>query len=356
MFNSIFSLSFLMVFLLPFMFNWTTNLSAAFFWLTWTTFVFSFSPTRVEILGTVIVRVIFFALPSTIMFLFDMFLPAAASVFKRRGVEGLPGGRKTLNLRQREFKVAGWSLLNLATSIVLQGTLELFFHHTLGRKTMLKVSSILPFPGTWAKHLLLGLALRGLLSYLLHRFALHHERSPFISWRHGTWHHCLRVPYPLTAHYDHPLPYLIHKFIPMYLPAALFRFHALVFFVYLAIISIEELFSHCGYKLFYPIPGLGGIGARVERHIDDNGHCNYSPWGFWDLLAGTYNGNGDDDDDDDNHHHDHYNEGSGPGRLGSGAGGRGGGGGGGKGGKGGGSKSMKWGPTISTGGTLSRSS
>lgn len=100
---------------------------------------------------------------------------------------------------------------------------------------------------------------------------------------------------------------------------------------------------------------MGGIGARVERHIDDNGHCNYSPWGFWDLLAGTYNGNGD-DDDDDNHHHDHYNEGSGPGRLGSGAGGRGGGGGGGKGGKGGGSKSMKWGPTISTGGTLSRRS
>lgn len=150
-----------MVFLLPFMFNWTTNLSAAFFWLTWTTFVFSFSPTRVEILGTVIVRVIFFALPSTVMFLFDMFMPAAASVFKRRGVEGLPGGRKTLNLRRREFKVAGWSLLNLAISIVLQGTLELFFRHTLGRKTMLKVSSILPFPGTWAKHLFLGLALRG---------------------------------------------------------------------------------------------------------------------------------------------------------------------------------------------------
>ncbi|KAJ5975481.1 hypothetical protein N7481_009188 [Penicillium waksmanii] len=345
MFNTIFSLSFLMVFLLPFMFNWTTNLNAAFFWLTWTTFVFSFSPTRVEILGTIIVRVIFYALPSTLMFLFDMFLPAAAAAFKWRGVEGLPGGRKTLNLRRREFKVAGWSLFNIATSIVLQGTLELLFHHTLGRKTMLKVSSFIPFPGTWAKHLLLGLALRGLISYLLHRFVLHNERSPFLSRRHGTWHHCLRVPYPLTAHYDHPLPYLVHKFIPMYLPAALFRFHALVFFVYLAIISLEELFSHCGYR-FYPVRGLAGIGARVEKHLDD-GHCNYSPWGFWDLLAGTYKGDGG-DDDDDHHHYDHYNEGYGCGSLGSQRGGGGDGGKSGKGGKGGSSKSTKWGPTITT--------
>ncbi len=151
MFNTIFSLSVLTMFLLPFMFSLTTNFNFVFFWLTWSTFVLSFSPTRVEILGTIMVRVLFFALPSIIMFLFDEFLPAAAAVCKARGVEGLPGGRKTRNLRMREFKVAGWSLLNLALSIIAQGLMELVFHHAFGWKTMIRVSTILPFPGTIVK-------------------------------------------------------------------------------------------------------------------------------------------------------------------------------------------------------------
>jgi hypothetical protein len=161
MFNTIFSLSTLSIFILPFMFSFTTNFNFVWFWLTWSTFVFSFSPTRVEILGTTMVRVLFYALPSTLMFLFDMLLPAASTVFKARGAEGLPGGRKTRNLRLREFKVAGWSLFNIALGIILQGSIELIFHHTLGWKARIKVSSILPFPGTIAKHLIIGLSLRG---------------------------------------------------------------------------------------------------------------------------------------------------------------------------------------------------
>lgn len=161
MFNSIFSFSVLIMFLLPFMVDWTTNFNAAFFWLTWTTLVFSFHPTRIEILGTIFIRVIFYALPSTLMFLFDMFLPAAASVFKRRGVADLPGGRKILNLRPREFKVAGWSLFNLASSILLQGSFSYLFHQCLGWKTLIQVSVLLPFPGTVIKQLSIALALRG---------------------------------------------------------------------------------------------------------------------------------------------------------------------------------------------------
>jgi sterol desaturase/sphingolipid hydroxylase (fatty acid hydroxylase superfamily) len=172
---------------------------------------------------------------------------------------------------------------------------------------------------------------------VLHRFALHREKSWYLASLHESWYHCLRVPYPLTAHYDHPLPYLIHKFIPMYLPAALFRFHALVFFLYLAIISIEELFSHCGYR-FFPIGWLEGIAARVDEHLDDGGNCNYGLWGFVDLLAGTYKGDGGGDDDNDDHYSDrcaHKSKGQ-------------------RGGSSTGSKSKKWGsstPRVS-GGTL----
>lgn len=146
----------------------------------------------------------------------------------------------------------------------------------------------------------------------------------------------------------------------MYLPVALFRMHALVFFIYLTIVSIEELFSHCGYKLF-PVGGLEGIAVRVDRHLDGGGNHNYGLLGFWDLLCGTYEGDDGDYDDGDHYsdrsgHKSKGQRGGGPGGGGDGRRGRGGGG---KDGMSSSSKSSRWGPlgnTKLTGGALTKRS
>ena len=104
---------------------------------------------------------------------------------------------------------------------------------------------------------------------------------------HTSWYHALKAPYPLTAHYDHPLAYLVGKFLPTYLPALLFRFHMLTFLLYLSAISIEELFAYSGYTVMPTSYFLGGISRRTDEHLLTNGEGNFGPWGVMDWVCST---------------------------------------------------------------------
>lgn len=102
-----------------------------------------------------------------------------------------------------------------------------------------------------------------------------------------SWQHSVSPPYALVANYDHPLPYVIHVFLPTYLPAVMSRFHLLTFYLYLAIVSIEETFAYSGYNALPNGFILGGIARRQERHLMGNGMGNYGCFGMLDLLIGT---------------------------------------------------------------------
>ena len=77
-------------------------------------------------------------------------------------------------------------------------------------------------------------------------------------------------------------------FIPTFLPAALFRFHLLTYCVYLALVSMEDLFTFSGYNVL-PIGFiLGGMARRQERHLMGGGaRGNYGRLGLVDLCMGT---------------------------------------------------------------------
>lgn len=131
---------------------------------------------------------------------------------------------------------------------------------------------------------------------MIHRFVLHSDKS-FLAKYHLYWYHSLRAPYPLTAHYDHPLTYLVLNFIPTYAPAVLFRFHMLTYLLYLMMVSIEETFAYSGYTVMPTSFFLGGIARRTDMHLLTDGEGNFGSWGIMDWLCKTTVGDTDFVDD-----------------------------------------------------------
>lgn len=91
----------------------------------------------------------------------------------------------------------------------------------------------------------------------------------------------------MVAHYDHPLTYLVHIFLPTFLPAMLFRFHLLTYLLYLVVVSVEETFSYSGYNMLPSALILGGIARRQEKHLMGGGVGNYGCFGLADFIMGT---------------------------------------------------------------------
>ena len=156
MMDAILSLPVLSLFLIPTISSYSTSLNLIFFYMTWTTLVLSHPPLRVELFATVIIRLLFYILPSLLFFLFDILTPSAAVVVKAQGESGLPAGSKRGKIRLKEIKVAGWALFNLALGTALQATIELVRTSMFGLRSALKVSMKLPMPGEMVKDLALG--------------------------------------------------------------------------------------------------------------------------------------------------------------------------------------------------------
>jgi len=277
-------LSFLLI---PTFSSYSTSLNLLFFYLTWSTLILSHPPLKVEFIGTLAIRLLFYILPSIGFLLFDAALPGLAVNIKEHGEPALvlsdeQGGKKN----GRWWKMIGVSIGNVLLSVLLQTGIEYLFTQVLHTRSALKVSTTLPIPWGIFKDLFRGLLLREVLTYTLHRYALHSPDSPLAP-LHSAWYHALPTTTPLSASYDHPAAYLVHKFLPAYLPAILFRFHLLTYHLYLALISLEELFAYSGYNY---LPGgfiMGGIARRQERHLMGDGRGNFGACGLCDLAAGT---------------------------------------------------------------------
>ena len=124
------------------------------------------------------------------------------------------------------------------------------------------------------------------MTYVFHRYGLHSEQSPLTK-THANWQHTVPAPFSLVAHYDHPIAYLIHVFLPTYLPAVIFRFHLLTYLLYLAVVSLEETFAYSGYNVLPSAFVLGGIARRQEKHLRGGGNGNYGCLGLVDFAMGT---------------------------------------------------------------------
>ncbi|TVY15905.1 hypothetical protein LARI1_G004744 [Lachnellula arida] len=259
--------------------------------MTWSTMVLSFPPLKVEIVGTLAIRAMFFLLPSLLFLLFDSILPSVMVNIKTQGEAALPtrsGGARSSRKGGTPpwYFVIGLSLINILLGVALQVGIELLFTQVLHIRSALQVTTTLPMPWSIAKYVLRSLFLREILQYYIHRFILHPSSPTYISKLHNTYFHSITAPYSFTAHYDHPLSYLLFRFLPTYLPSLIFRTHLITYLVTLAIITTEETLTLSGYT---NIPGimLGGIARRQDVHSECRGRGNYAPWGLMDWVHGT---------------------------------------------------------------------
>ena len=280
-------LPFLSLILIPTTGSWSTTVNFFFFYLTWYTLILSHPPLRVELIGSLAIRVVFYLLPSAAFFAFDYLVPSAAKSAKAQGSLGLPLRDASRSRTLKYLRVLGWSLSNVVIASLLQLTLELILTRILGYRSALRVSTTLPTPFALIVDVARGYLVREVLTYFIHRKLLHGS-STYLAKLHQDWYHKqIDTPFPLSASYDHPLPYLLHSFLPTYLPAFLFRFHLLTYLLFLTLVSIEETFAHSGYSRVPTNFIFGGIGRRTDMHVLCDGKGNFGRIGILDWIMGT---------------------------------------------------------------------
>lgn len=285
-FSALLSIPALSFFVIPAFSSYTTTINFLFFYLTWAVLIRSNDPLKVELLGSLGVRTVFYLLPSLAFLFFDTAAPSFAVSIKEHGKRALPTGKAQGGWKGRWWKTALVSMLNILLATAVQAVVELLCTRVLRVQSALKISISPPFPWTVAKDVALGLLLREVLTYVLHRYVLHAPGSRLTA-LHMAWQHSILAPFSWVAHYDHPLPYLVHIFLPQYLPAVILRMHLLTYHLYLAVVSLEETFAYSGYNVLPSGFILGGIARRQERHLMGEANGNYGCIGLADFFVGT---------------------------------------------------------------------
>ncbi|KAJ1334148.1 sterol desaturase family protein [Microdochium nivale] len=276
------SLPILSYFAAPMMTSWSTSFNLLFFYMTWSTLVLSHDPIHIEIIGTTAIKIFFWLLPSLLFLTFDCLVPSLADSIKYYGRASLPRRNAASLARQVLLAVANILLCGGVEAVISFGA-STYLHRPL-----FKSSTTLPLPWQIIKHILTLYTARELLTYNIHRHILHSRRGGAVARLHNSYAHADSggAPYALMLFTDHPLPLILNRLVPVYLPALVVRPHLLTYFAFTLLTTIEETASMSGYST---VPGivLGGIARRTATHYASGGRGNYGAWGFLDWVSGT---------------------------------------------------------------------
>ncbi|KAI1172924.1 sterol desaturase family [Nemania sp. FL0916] len=277
----ILSLPIVSYFAAPMLTSWSTSLNLLFFYMTWTTLVLSHSPLKIELVGTLAVRIVFWLVPSLFFLAVDTLVPSLAESVKLYGAASTP--RRSAPSLARQVLLA---VVNVALFTALQAAMSVAATSLLHRP-LFKTSTTLPLPWQIIKHIITLYTARELLTYYIHRHILHSPRGS-IARLHAQYAHTHKgaAPYALMLYADHPVPLVLHRLLPVYLPALVVRPHLLTYFLFALLTTIEEMLSMSGYSI---VPGIimGGITRRTATHYASGGRGNYGAWGLLDWANGT---------------------------------------------------------------------
>src|SRR5205807_7821123 len=96
---------------------WSTSLNLLFFYITWSTLLLAHPLLRIELLGTLILRFIFFWLPDLFFYLLDTALPSITSEWK------IHAGTNA-QFDRRAGKVFAVAMGNMLLGVGIQGVVE----------------------------------------------------------------------------------------------------------------------------------------------------------------------------------------------------------------------------------------
>jgi hypothetical protein len=126
--------------------------------------VLSQPPLKVEVVGTLGIRLLFFLVPSLFFLLFDTIIPSLSVGLKTQGADGLPTRGRRGGSRPQWYQIIGVSLLNILLSVAIQAGVEVLFTEVFHIRSALKVTTTLPMPWSIAKDVLRGLVFREVYS------------------------------------------------------------------------------------------------------------------------------------------------------------------------------------------------
>lgn len=264
----------------------STSVNIIFFYMTWSSLVFAHHPLEIHLSGLLVLRVIFWLIPSVVFLAFDVGVPSLAAGLKHGGRSSLPprDARKLGGL-------LGLAMLNVLLWMAAEAGLAMAYTLVFKRH-LFKMSTTLPLPWTVTKHCAFILASREVLQYHVHRRVLHGKKSSsgVVARKHMAYAHAVPgAPCSLRVFADHPLALFLHRFLPVVLPSVLIRTHMLTYFLVTIITTVEETLAMSGYT-FVPGIVMSGITARTAIHYAGKGSSNYGAVGIMDWIHGTSKG------------------------------------------------------------------
>ena len=159
-FDALVSIPVLSILAIPAFSSWCTSINLLFFYLTWSTLVLSNSPLKIELLGTLVIRVAFYILPSIFFLAFDSAVPSVAIKIKEQGEIALAIGKGEGGLAGSWWKITTVSCCNILGSVILQTGVDFLFTEVLHIRSAIRITTSLPLPWSIIKGLCGGLLLR----------------------------------------------------------------------------------------------------------------------------------------------------------------------------------------------------
>ncbi|KAL2868129.1 sterol desaturase family protein [Aspergillus lucknowensis] len=233
--------------------------------LIWSAIVSSCSPLQIEFLGTLVVQIISFWIPSACYISLDYLFPTFSQQHKIQPAPKQPTQKDIWEC----FKIVVKnqlisSALHLSLILLKQG------------QSSYRIDSTLPTIPEVIRDFILCLLLRELLFYYSHRL-LH---RPYFYARIHKLHHKFTAPVALAAQYAHPLEQIFANALPISLPPQLLSSHVLTFWIFLAYELFNTATVHSGYDFFRET-------ARMHDLHHEKFNLNYGSIGLCDWIHGT---------------------------------------------------------------------